>query len=163
MVQLALDYLQYFIIHFDRDRASLEDAYADNAILSCSVVRDKTLIVSEARAFSGCSSDSLLAIGPQEISQALVSFGDHRFFPYNTESSHIDYDIICLGNEQVLLIVHTKVVNDTGKRVAVDQTFILSSHTDDACRWPLLALSHQMVLRDSNWLPARLVTIPWTT
>ncbi|KAG7449843.1 uncharacterized protein BT62DRAFT_610205 [Guyanagaster necrorhizus] len=54
----ALQYLKQYVLTFDGDRSLLREAYAENALFSYSIVRDKPLSISEAHLFSGCETSS---------------------------------------------------------------------------------------------------------
>ncbi|KAK0486333.1 hypothetical protein IW261DRAFT_792095 [Armillaria novae-zelandiae] len=161
----ALQYLKQYVLTFDRDRSLLREAYTKNALFSYSIVRDKPLSMSEAHLFSGCetSSNTTLRAGPADIVEALSSFGKHQFFPRHA-TLNADYDLLSLGNDQILLTVHGQVVdprsNEEDVKVAVDQSFVLCSN-EILGPWPLVAISHQMVLRDRAWLPASQLRLPW--
>lgn len=160
----ALQYLKQYVLTFDHDRSLLREAYSENALFSYSIVRDKPLSISEAHLFSGCetSSNTTLRAGPADIVETLSSFGKHQFFPRRA-TLNADYDLLYLGNDQILLNVHSQVVDprsaEEDAKVAVDQSFVLCS-TEVSSPWPLVAISHQMVLRDQAWLPASQLRLP---
>ncbi|KAK0494948.1 hypothetical protein EDD18DRAFT_1173225 [Armillaria luteobubalina] len=161
----ALQYLKQYVLTFDHDRSLLREAYTENALFSYSIVHDKPLSMSEAHLFSGCetSSNTTLRAGPADIVEALSSFGKHQFFPRRA-TLNADYDLLYLGNDQILLAVHGQVVDprsdEEDAKVAVDQSFVLCSN-EISGPWPLVAVSHQMVLRDQAWLPACQLRLPW--
>ncbi|KAK0459202.1 uncharacterized protein EV420DRAFT_1538885 [Desarmillaria tabescens] len=160
----ALQYLKQYVLTFDHDRSLLREAYTDHALFSYSIVRDKPLSISEAHLFSGCetSSNTTLKVGPADIVETLSSFGKHQFFPRHA-TLNVDYDLLYLGNDQILLSVHGQVVEPRSDgedvKVAVDQSFVLCS--EDSGPWPLVAISHQMVLRDQAWVPASQLRLSW--
>ncbi|KAK0241213.1 hypothetical protein EDD85DRAFT_818034 [Armillaria nabsnona] len=162
----ALQYLKQYVLTFDHDRSLLHEAYTENALFSYSIVRDKPLSMSEAHLFSGCetSSNTTLKVGPADIVDTLSSFGKHQFFPRRA-TLNADYDLLYLGNDQILLTVHGQVVDprsdEEDAKVAVDQSFVLCSNEVISGPWPLVAISHQMVLRDQAWLPASQLSLPW--
>ncbi|KAK0212354.1 hypothetical protein DFS33DRAFT_20704 [Desarmillaria ectypa] len=161
----ALQYLKQYVLTFDDDRSLLREAYSENALFSYSIVRDKPLSISEAHLFSGCetSSNTTLKVGLADIVETLGSFGKHQFFPRRA-TLNADYDLLYLGNDQILLSVHGQVVdprsNEEDIKVAVDQSFVLCSNKDPG-RWPLVAISHQMILRDRAWVPASQLRPSW--
>ena len=107
--------------------------------------------MSEAHLFSGCETssskyqplfflylqslliypDTTLKVGPADIVDTLSSFGKHQFFPRRA-TLNADYDLLYLGNDQILLTVHGQVVDprsdEEDAKVAVDQSFVLCSY-----------------------------------
>ncbi|KIY72053.1 hypothetical protein CYLTODRAFT_450185 [Cylindrobasidium torrendii FP15055 ss-10] len=157
---LALEYLQKYMAWFDRDRTRLRESYAEQSLLSCSVVSpasNDAMSYSAARAFAGSSARATAYSGRDEIIHCLAILGQHKFLSAQDIQLEGDYDIVSIAGDQpqVILTFHTRVVDDQVREVGVDQTFLLTTSTDPA--WPLQALSHQLVMRDSAWIPARLM------
>ncbi len=75
--------------------------------------------------------DTTLKVGPADIVDTLSSFGKHQFFPRRA-ALNADYDLLYLGNDQILLTVHGQVVDprsdEEDAKVAVDQSFVLCSY-----------------------------------
>ncbi|PBK81688.1 hypothetical protein ARMGADRAFT_1090945 [Armillaria gallica] len=113
--------------------------------------------MSEAHLFSVCetSSNTTLKVGPAGIA---VLFGSTSSFRRRRATLNADYDLLYLGNDQILLTVHGQVVDPRSDeedfKVAVDQSIVLCFNEVISGPWPLVAISHQMVLRDQAWLPA---------
>lgn len=166
-----------YMAWFDRDRNRLRESYAEQSFLSCSVVSsasDDAMSYSAARAFAGSSARATAYSGRDEILHCLAILGQHKFLAAQDVQLEGDYDIVSIAGAQPLVILtfHTRVVDDQGREVGVDQTFLLTTsyastfpsplisdlhlvRTDPA--WPLQATSHQLVMRDSAWVPARLM------
>ncbi|KAJ7484616.1 hypothetical protein FB451DRAFT_1393149 [Mycena latifolia] len=149
--QLSLDFIQRYILTFDRDRAALARAYTDDAIFS---FRDTGFACPSHFTFQRGGASSSKRTMP-----ALPALAGYRFAPApGKDEIEVDFDTLALGPEQpeqVLLSVHGQLVGagagGTGKTLAIDQAFVLRRSAVDL-DWPLVALSHQMIVRDTPWV-----------
>ncbi|KAJ7057780.1 hypothetical protein C8F01DRAFT_322782 [Mycena amicta] len=163
--QSALDFLRKFIMTFDTDRASLVTAYSDEAILS---FRDNNF---------ACPTKFTVRRSPAANSNSKPSLPklpvlDGFRFVHEGGCVDIDYDLIVLDAPHshsdaaarppatdVMLTVHGEVVHANQRTLAIDQAFVLRRRMttrkqrdkdDEGCQWPLVVLSHQIVVRDTD-------------
>jgi len=168
----SLDFLRRYIKIFDEDRSDLASAYSHSAVFSYRMHElDLTSASTSSRleafapAFSSSgTSGSGEALGVKqsrlEIIDALLSLDlSHKFCAQG--DANVEYDIACLDpSNDVLLICYAEIVDiRQGNKLSVDQSFILrKKECDEEDRlseglWPLVAISHQMTIRDLSQLP----------
>ncbi|KAF7289960.1 NTF2 domain-containing protein [Mycena indigotica] len=150
--QCALNFLQKFITTFDADRASLVTAYSDDATLS---FRDNNFAHPQhftVRRSSAANSKPSLPKIP-----VLDGFR----FVHPGGWVNVDYDVLVLDppnlpagkspTTDVMLSIHGEVVDADQRALAIDQAFVLRK-CKGAHQWPLIVLSHEMVVRDTPWV-----------
>ncbi|KAF8799210.1 hypothetical protein BYT27DRAFT_6873734 [Phlegmacium glaucopus] len=179
---LATQFLQRYLQLFDVDRLKLEAAYAKNALFSCRVHHVQEPSFSMAGLFAPESREGLnvspIQKGGSQIVNRLLELGPHSFCPRGVPRT-VDYDVVPLSSTTgggILLTVHGVVVNphlagpEMDHILSVDQSFVLRKRglEDDegmdvfgqpmssiaaSNLWPLIAVCHQMTVRDAAPLP----------
>ncbi|KAF8190001.1 hypothetical protein K438DRAFT_1971487 [Mycena galopus ATCC 62051] len=169
--QLSLDFIRRYICTFDHNRDALLSAYSEDAFFS---FRDNN--------FARLTHFTIQPKGPSVSQSKPGTMPkllpkNYRFSPRNGEL-HIDYDTVVFEPDsdspnnipnKVLLSVHGQLIGrlDERARMAIDQTFLLKRNvgvgvgagggTGGASArasevWPLVVISHQMVVRDTPWV-----------
>ncbi|KAJ7136148.1 hypothetical protein C8R44DRAFT_976835 [Mycena epipterygia] len=148
--QLSLEFIQEYILTFDRDRAALASAYAEDAIFS---FRDNNFACPTHFTFQRAR--------PSQQSKStmpkLPALQSYRFSPHGGVID-VDYDTVVLEPTlevpaMVMLSVHGQLVAPDARTLAIDQSFILRRNVGSGAEaWPLVAISHQMVVRDTPWV-----------
>ncbi|KIM84314.1 hypothetical protein PILCRDRAFT_6567 [Piloderma croceum F 1598] len=169
----ALDFLSQYIKVFDEDRSDLASAYSHSALFSYRVHEldpASTTTPSRSGAFasklvfndtSGSGGGLSVKQSRLEIVTALLSLGSHKFCARGC--ANIEYDFAYLDpSNDVLLICYAEIADiQEGHRLSVDQSFILrKKERDEEDRlsdglWPLVAVSHQMTIRDMSQRPTQ--------
>ncbi|KAJ6624239.1 hypothetical protein B0H10DRAFT_750974 [Mycena sp. CBHHK59/15] len=165
MQQLSLEYIQKYILAFDHDRPALADAYTEDAIFS---FRSNTRAAPAHFTFQRVRQAQLKSTMPK-----LPALQDYRFAAHGGVID-VDYDTVVLETQplKIILSVHGELVGAAARRLAIDQSFVLRRAAADvdtaediagqrrgAATWPLVAESHQMIVRDaSGKVP---VSMPW--
>ncbi|KAJ6571879.1 hypothetical protein B0H19DRAFT_1255807 [Mycena capillaripes] len=151
--QLSLAFIQRYILTFDRDRDSLANAYSEDAIFS---FRDNNFACPTHFTFQRTRPSSAQS---KSTMPKLPALQNYRFSP-RSGMIDIDYDTVVLEREldaptKVMLSVHGQLVGVDERTLGIDQTFVLRrdiSGTGKSDAWPLVAISHQMVVRDTPWI-----------
>ncbi|KZT70845.1 hypothetical protein DAEQUDRAFT_168979 [Daedalea quercina L-15889] len=147
----ALTFLQKYIRLFDRDRAALVSAYSHVATFSVTT-HDPSHPTSRP---SPRTSAQRVRQGRAGVAAGLLALpAGRRFLPSGPRD--VNYDVVCLENTtDVLLICYAgETKDDDGKVWACDQRFVLRKKDWDANdqyiagAWPLVAVSHQMTIRE---------------
>jgi len=159
----ALRFLEQYIKIFDEDRADLASAYSRNAVFSCRVHELDPTSSSRSKAFApklscrdtpGPSNIPSIKQNRLEIITALHSLdSSHKFCAQG--DANITYDFAYLDpTHDIILICYAEIVDTRqGHKLSLDQSFVLRRKEDDEDRlseglWPLVAVSHQMTIRD---------------
>ncbi|KAJ7070319.1 hypothetical protein B0H15DRAFT_1027784 [Mycena belliarum] len=141
--QLSLDFIQQYILTFDRDRAALAPAYAEDAIVS---FRDTNFARPSKFTFQRAASSTSKRTMP-----SLPALAGLRFSPAGGTIA-LDYDTVVLeSGQEVLLSVYTQLTGPATPTLALDQSFVLRRSAADP-EWPLVAISHVMVVRETPWV-----------
>ncbi|KII87089.1 hypothetical protein PLICRDRAFT_42725 [Plicaturopsis crispa FD-325 SS-3] len=164
----ALEFLSRYTQMFDHDRSALTSAYAQSALfsyrlndVSSSSAPSKAELFaprSRTRETATGSRDNKLGIkqGRLEIMGAILTFGPHKFCPHS-EPATIDYDVVYIRETMEWLLTACTKIEDRQRKHSLicDQSFILrkrDANKDDlpsgSQNWPLVAVSHQMTIRD---------------
>ncbi|KAJ7235576.1 hypothetical protein C8J57DRAFT_1728636 [Mycena rebaudengoi] len=156
--ELGLQFVQQYILTFDSERPALAQAYTDDAVFS---FRDTDLAAPAHFTFQRAAR---LAQAGKSTMPALPRLHDYRFSAGGAPVD-VDYDTVLLeGDEGMLLVtVYGQLVGPVGQQRGVDQSFVLRRPVEgEKGPWPLLAVSHQMVVRDTPWMRgAKDRAIPW--
>ncbi|KAJ7637040.1 hypothetical protein FB45DRAFT_908068 [Roridomyces roridus] len=136
--QLGIEFLLKYISTFDNDRSSLAAAYSEDAIFS---FRDNNFASADHFTFQR----PRLAHSKSNMPK-LPALQNYRFAPQDNEIV-LDYDTVvqeCMVDTppRVILTVYGQLVGPDQRTLGIDQW------TD----WPLLAISHHMVVRDKPWV-----------
>jgi len=147
--QLSLDFIRKYILTFDRDRESLASAYAEDAVIS---FRDNNFACLTHFTFKRTRSSQSKNTMPKL--PALQAFR----FAGREGAIDVDYDIVALEPQPdtpdgiVMMSVHGQLVGPDEQTLALDQTFVLRRDSTTIDDWPLVAVVHQMVVRDTPWV-----------
>ncbi|KAJ7207068.1 hypothetical protein GGX14DRAFT_636006 [Mycena pura] len=147
--QLSLDFIRKYILTFDRDRESLASAYAEDAVIS---FRDNNFACLTHFTFKRTRSSQSKNTMPKL--PALQAFR----FAARDGAIDVDYDIVVLEPQPdapdgvVMMSVHGQLVSPDEQTLAIDQTFVLRRNSTTIDDWPLVAVLHQMVVRDTPWV-----------
>ncbi|KAI5894634.1 uncharacterized protein SCHCODRAFT_02617448 [Schizophyllum commune H4-8] len=173
MQQLTEGFISRYIQTFERDRELLAGAYASYAQFSVRThARDASgaALVEQFSRSSPAKPGSVLTamdiprvIGRAEVMDAIRELGPHTYFPRGKKFD-LDCDHVFLanvdGSGDVLLSFYGEVVllNEKGipteDRLSIDQTMLLrevSGEQDDDESWPMVIVSHQMIVKDVPW------------
>ncbi|KAJ7039920.1 hypothetical protein C8F04DRAFT_1085331 [Mycena alexandri] len=160
MRQLSIEYIKKYITTFDADRAAVAAAYTADAIVS---FRDNNFACPTHFTFQRAAGRG----GTKRTMPKLPALQNYRFSP-GGRVIDVDYDTVALESEverptKVMLNVHAQLLgvggSDEGRTLAIDQVFVLRRPIRDEQAdsvgenaWPLLAMSHLMVVRDTPWV-----------
>ncbi|KAG6844538.1 hypothetical protein H0H87_006128 [Tephrocybe sp. NHM501043] len=138
---MAVDFLHRYIKAFDIGASALRPAYASSAFFSC-----RTL--SKPQSVSTCQ-------GRSSIKRALTRLSSYKFLPEGTaRDMQVHYDVAPLGAEAgggLLLTMHGEIVDSragSGVIMGLDQAFVLQKTNSEEGVWPLVAVSHQITIRE---------------
>ncbi|KAJ7442526.1 hypothetical protein B0H11DRAFT_2251414 [Mycena galericulata] len=153
--QLSLDFIQKYILMFDSDRSSLASAYSEDAIFS---FRDNNFACPTHFTFQRARPAQSKSSSGNSMPK-LPALQNYRFSPHGG-MIELDFDTVALEPQldapaKVMLSVHGQLVDPDQRTIGIDQSFVLQrdergAKGDDA--WPLVAISHQMVVRDTPWV-----------
>ncbi|KAJ6590466.1 hypothetical protein DFH09DRAFT_205882 [Mycena vulgaris] len=150
--QLSLDFIQKYILTFDHNRASLAAAYTEDAIFSfrdTNFERPTHFTFQRTRPAPNSGSSS------KRTMPALPALDGYRFTP-TAGTIDVDYDTVALEGAppQVMLSAHAQLIGPAARTVAISQSFVLRRNVNiiDVTDWPLVAVAHQMVVRDTPWV-----------
>jgi len=136
MQSAALQFLQQYGQTFDRDQRALAEAYSPHATFSC-------------------PSRGLRTQGRDGILDALTRLGHGAL----CSERDVAYDVISVPGVGVLLVVlGTMIRTQDDKDVGYTMSFVLQQPRDHEDResgqgtgqWPLVAVMHQIVLREGS-------------
>ncbi|KAJ7241031.1 hypothetical protein B0H12DRAFT_1134019 [Mycena haematopus] len=159
--QLSLDFVQQYIRTFDRNRDALAAAYSEDAIIS---FRDNSF--ASPTHFTFQRKGASVSQSKPGTMPKLPTLQNYRFSPHSG-TFEMHYDTVVLEPElglgpdppmptKVMLSVHGQLVGTIDERahMAIDQTFLLRRNISvgGGEAWPLLAISHQIVVRDTPWV-----------
>ena len=163
----ALTFLRRYIRLFDRDRAALASAYSHVATFSVTT-HDPSSTASRP---SPRTVAQRIKQGRADVVTALLAFpAARKFLPEGPRD--VEYDVLCLDNKtDVLLMCYVGETKDQdGNLWACDQRFVLRKKDWDLDDrfvlklrvtvpanvvrstggvWPLVAVSHQMTIRET--------------
>ncbi|GLB43259.1 hypothetical protein LshimejAT787_1301600 [Lyophyllum shimeji] len=150
---IAVDYLQRYIRAFDADPSTLQHSYAPYAVFS---------IRTPAAGTAATLRPAEVCQGPDEIAGRLSLLRQYKFCPAG-RGADVVYDVVSLGAAAaggIFLTTHGAVVDTSveprARTLAVDQAFVLQQRAGRGKEggagaedgWPLVAVSHQMVIRE---------------
>ncbi|KAJ7770636.1 hypothetical protein B0H16DRAFT_1516138 [Mycena metata] len=158
LLQLSIEYIKKYITTFDADRGAVAGAYTADAIVS---FRDNNFACPTHFTFQRAAGRG----GAKRTMPKLPALQNYRFSPAGRVID-VDYDTVALESEverptKIMLNVHGQLVgvggSDEGRMLAIDQAFVLrrpsgDEQADGVDAWPLLAMSHLMVVRDTPWV-----------
>ncbi|KAF7326375.1 hypothetical protein MVEN_02623900 [Mycena venus] len=165
----SLVFVKRYILTFDSKRDALGAAYSEDAFFS---FRNNNFACPTSFTFQR-KGPSVSQSKPRTMPQPRV-LKDYRFSS-RTGDILIDYDTVVLEPEpgpgpdapaatKVLLSMHGQLfgIVDERAQMAIDQTFVLQQNNgvgvtdggnaNESEPWRLLAISHQMVVRDTPWV-----------
>ncbi|KAJ7151010.1 hypothetical protein C8R46DRAFT_1043228 [Mycena filopes] len=160
--QFSIEFIKRYITTFDADRPAVASAYTADAIFS---FRDNNFACPTHFTFQRTAREG--ATRPERTMPKLPALQNYRY-SWSGDVINVDYDTVTLesdgeGRTKVMLNVYGQLLgvggSDEGRTLAIDQAFVLRRPTkdekpagerDDA--WPLLALSHLMVVREEPWV-----------
>lgn len=163
----TISWLDRYISAFDNDRSTLQYAYAEDILFSY-----RMTLTSPSSSTS--QSSRFVSYRIPQVTSSLSSI--LPLYKFCLRGAEVHYDAVSLDGQAgggILLTVHGALSRADGKDelsgrsehdhvVAVDQSFVLHRNTLDGVRtntdgtegrempapWPLVAVSHQMVVRD---------------
>ncbi|KAJ7749283.1 hypothetical protein DFH07DRAFT_1062373 [Mycena maculata] len=150
--RLSLDFIKQYILTFDSDRDALAGAYAEDAIFS---FRDNNFACPTHFTFQRAA-----RLGQSKSTMPrLPALQNYHFYP-NSGTIDLDYDVVVLEPQRdaptkVMLSANSQLVGADQRTLGIDQCFVLqrderAAKGKDA--WPLVAISHQMVVRETPWV-----------
>ncbi|KAF7336080.1 NTF2 domain-containing protein [Mycena sanguinolenta] len=146
--QLSLDFIEQYVRTFDRNRDALAAAYSEDATISFRYNCSAFPIDSTHSTFQRKGSQSKAGSMPK------LPLENYRFSPHRGDF-YIDYEVVVIEPEPpvtVLLSAHGEFFGERAQtRMAFDQTFLLRRGGASEA-WPLVAISHQIIVRDTPWV-----------
>ncbi|CAK5272131.1 unnamed protein product [Mycena citricolor] len=141
LIALTLEFVKRYISIFDHDRSAVGKLYARDAVFS---FRNNNFAHPVHFTFrrKGLS---------QSRMPKLPVLERYRYSSTADGEVDVDYDIVLEGSN-VVLTLYGELVDPDGRRLASEQAFVLMRTDSDSSEWPLVVVSHIMVIRDTPWV-----------